>query len=674
VRSAWLLLPAFASGCYVPPKKVVLRVELPAELGQSAKNLRVLPQIAETGRAVGSGIVALELKREAGKVRLELPGACPLLVDLRTLPTTGVSELVLKPLFDVGTSERVVGLGQSFELVASANCREAEKANAGFVVSGGAPLENVVVGRGGRRLRATTGAAGPAKSATRGIVPVSAREQERLRSEVTFRVRLSDGARFERVLGISAVARSGGLADVGFAHPVLLGGSAWSLLEQPPESKAALRHVGELFELLPDVPGQYRVSDARGTELALHSGRYDQMPLDCGRSSCHAEIAESLKNSPMTQVLASDLGGCHSLTNPACASACHATGEPGTADGGFDHVASELAIPALPAEHDDLPRALRRLGAVGCMACHGPTKIPEPQARSTMLRNDVCAVCHDAPPRYGHVEALEASRMGHADSSPAVRGDLACARCHTAWGALGRAAPTADALATGITCPVCHDVHPHGKDPSAAATAMAAAPVAAPTGGGLLRALAMPATLPAPPPSFYGVSRVCVSCHAPTSDTLRPEASAAAIVAGQGGLEPETGAALSLAGPHSSDAKGCLTCHDSGPEQLVLGRSHGFRATDKGCGHCHGSAKSRDPSLAERALRLLARLDPARSLGSAERPWHASYQLLPPTPQQTRALRDVLLVLEDPAADVHHPRYAKALLDAAERLAPGTSP
>jgi len=99
-----------------------------------------------------------------------------------------------------------------------------------------------------------------------------------------------------------------------------------------------------------------------------------------------------------------------------------------------------------------------------------------------------------------------------------------------------------------------------------------------------------------------------------------------------------------------------------------------FAQPDQGCVRCHGAAKNRDPSLAQRAQRLLARLDPARSLGSAERPWHASYQLLLPTPQQTRALRDVLLVLEDPAADVHHPSYAKALLDAAERLAPGASP
>jgi hypothetical protein len=37
-------------------------------------------------------------------------------------------------------------------------------------------------------------------------------------------------------------------------------------------------------------------------------------------------------------------------------------------------------------------------------------------------------------------------------------------------------------------------------------------------------------------------------------------------------------------------------------------------------------------------------------------------------------LRNVLLVLEDPAADLHHPAYAKLLLDAAERVAPRGTP
>jgi hypothetical protein len=391
------------------------------------------------------------------------------------------------------------------------------------------------------------------------------------------------------------------------------------------------------------------------------------MPLDCGRSSCHSDIAKSAQASPMTQALASDLGGCHSLTNPACASACHTTGEPGTQDGGFVHVASELGLPALPPDYDDLPGALRRLGGVGCLACHGPAKIPEPSQRFALMRNDVCAVCHDAPPRYGHVQALQASRMGHADSSPEVRREPACARCHTAWGAVGRPAPPDESETFGITCATCHDVHPHGPTSQVAAATQKGEK---PTHGGLLRQFPLPETLPSPPASFQGISRVCISCHAPSSNTLRPEASAAAIVAGQGGLEPATGAPLAIPAPHATAARGCMSCHDSGPDQFVLGKSHGFRATDEACARCH-TPKPRDPSIAERARTLLTRLDPEHAAGDLSKPWHAQYQGTLSSPAQTRALRNVLLVLEDPAADVHHPAYARALLDSAERLAPG---
>jgi hypothetical protein len=155
---------------------------------------------------------------------------------------------------------------------------------------------------------------------------------------------------------------------------------------------------------------------------------------------------------------------------------------------------------------------------------------------------------------------------------------------------------------------------------------------------------------------------------------LRPEASAAAIVAGRGGFEPSSGAALELDGPHTSHAKGCVSCHDSGPAELQLGKSHGFKATDAACARCHAAPPARDASLAKRAQELLGRLDPAHATASLDSPWHARYELVLPTPQQTRALRNVLLVLEDPAADVHHPSYAKSLLDAAERFLTGAQP
>ena len=670
MKKAAVLGLLLLGGCYAPTKKVRLRVELPAELASRVKAVTVLPRIAEVRRESAAGVVAFELKAEAGKVRLALPGACPLVVDTREISDGAPATFSMRPLFDVGPSERVVGLGQSFEIRAVPSCGEAQAMRAELAVTGGALLEDTTITERGRRLRARTRATPPAKSAAPGVVPVSAKEQRKLRSEISFRVDLPRGGRFERQLGISPVARSSGLSDVGQAHPVLLSGAGWSLRDKPPESRAALRAVGDLFELLPDQIGQYRLRDAQGRDVSIHSGRYDQMPLDCGRSGCHAQIAQSVVDSPMTRVLESDLGGCHALTDPACASACHATGEPGTADGGFTHVAAALGLPALPAEHDDLPRALRRLGGVGCMACHGPTKIPEASQRFKLMANDVCAVCHDAPPRYGHVQALESSRMGHADSSPATRTDAACARCHTSWGAVGRPAPPDHAEASGITCAVCHDVHPHGARQPGADAAKASAPSHA----GLLRDLALPTTLPTPPVAYQGVSKVCVSCHAPSSNTLRPEASAAALVAGQGGLEPETGAPLALPSPHAAAAKGCLSCHDAGPDELTLGKSHAFRATERACGRCHQSAPKRDAAIAERARGLLERLDPQHSVGDVSKPWHASYTVLLPTPQQTRALRDVLLVLEDPAADVHHPKYARALLDAAERLAPRAQP
>lgn len=655
-------------GCYVPPQKVTVRVELAPELAEHAKELRVLPAIAEIQRAAAAGVVVLELKREARQVRLALPGACSRVLDLASLPQSKPADIALEALFDVGPSERVVGLAKAFEVRASARCAEARALRTSFEVAGGALLSSVARAPDGRSLSGATLATPPATSVHSGIVPVSARAQRELRSEIVFRVELSDGKHVERRLGVAAVARSSGLSDVGLSHPLLLSGQGWTLLEKPEGSAAALRSIGSLSELLPDETGRYRLSDSAGHTLSIRSGRYDEMPLDCGRSSCHAEIAESARHSPMTQVLASDLGGCHALENPSCASACHATGEPGTADGGFTHVAAALALPTLPAEYEDLPRALRRLGGVGCMACHGPTKIPEPSQRFALMRNDVCAVCHDAPPRYGHVQALAASRMGHADSSPAARNRPTCARCHTAWGAVGRPAPADNSETFGISCATCHDVHPHG------ATAGQTSAPDAQSHGGLLRDSALPTTLTNPPASFQGVSRVCIGCHAPSSNTLRPEASAAALVAGRGGLEPSTGAPLLLDGPHATAPKGCLSCHDSGPDGLLLGQSHGFRASEQSCKRCHDAPKPRDPSLAARARELLARLDPAHTQGDVSKPWHATYELLLPTPQQTRALRNVLLVLEDPAADVHHPAYARALLDAAERLTPGATP
>lgn len=650
---AWLLLgPVFA--CYSPPRTLTLRVELPSELATRGAELRVFPAIAETNRQLGPGALALGLKRAAGKVTLTLSGACPLELDTRKLPD--VADAILEPLFRLGPDQRVVGLGQRFTISAEPACREAEPLVTSFEIRGGAPLERIEFGETGRSFVAVTDGT-PPLSDRAGIVAVSAREQQRHRSLIAFRVQLPDGTTREQTLSISAVARSSGLPNVGLMHPVLLSGGGWQLLEKPIESAAALRSGAGFSELVPDAPGTYRLGDGSRQELLLRSGRYDQTPLDCGRTDCHADIARSTRESPMTRVLESDLGGCHELGDPVCALGCHTTGEPGTADGGFSHVMRELALGALPEDYDALPRALKRLGGVGCLACHGPTKLPDPEERVRLLSNDVCAVCHDSPPRYGHVQALEASRMGHADSLPATRAEP-CASCHTSWGALGYAAPR-NPSADGISCVACHDVHPRSSRPQAAGQAP----------HGLLRPRSLPAGLGELPSSFAGISQVCISCHAPRAGAELPEASAAAIVAGRGGRDPTSDRALELPGPHAQAERGCLSCHDSGPGELVLGKTHGFVASEAACSRCHAATPARDPSLHTRARQLLERLAPALSARASNTIWHEALRALPSSSTLARSLYSVLLVLEDPAADVHNPAYAKLLLDAAEAKA-----
>jgi hypothetical protein len=64
----------------------------------------------------------------------------------------------------------------------------------------------------------------------------------------------------------------------------------------------------------------------------------------------------------------------------------------------------------------------------------------------SILRADVCAVCHDAPPRYPKVAAWRASKMARADATPGTRAE-GCRDCHTTWGFLFRFRRAAASLA-----------------------------------------------------------------------------------------------------------------------------------------------------------------------------------------------------------------------------------
>ena len=478
---------------------------------------------------------------------------------------------------------------------------------------------------GGWRLVGRTPALAAAHPAPlpAGIVPFSPTTIGEIELEATWRA--PGKAPASRTIRIAATARATGLPTVGIGHAVVLAGTGWRLAAVPADARATLEPRAEVTVLVPDATGRWLLVDAAGRELAVRAGRADEVVLDCGRSGCHAEITARAATSPMTSVLARGLDGALGPYDADCAIACHAVGEPGLPDGGFADVAADdgVALPAhgAPGTWDRLPRTLRRLGGVGCAGCHGPAAIAEPPARWSILRADVCAVCHDAPPRYAKVAEWRGGRMARSDAAAGTR-DAPCARCHTTAGFLASIGvrpprdggiPPADVGPVGVACAACHA--PHGDRADRA----------------LVRRLESP---PSAGLAAGSPSAVCVPCHDAPASTV------AILLGGDA--------------PHRAVPDLCVGCH---------GADHSFRAVAARCTGCHGTAPVADAAatVRARARALAARL--AIAVDGA--PPHAA----PVTDDDTplgRARHAVRLVLDDPAAGAHNARYANALLDAAE--------
>ena len=340
----------------------------------------------------------------------------------------------------------------------------------------------------------------------------------------------------------------------------------------------------------------------------------------------------------MTAVLARGLeGGFGKDFDPRCAIACHAVGEPGLPDGGFVDVARALAFTlphqGTPGTWAGLPRALRRLGGVGCTACHGPGAIPDKKGRWAVLRVGVCAVCHDAAPRYGHVAAWRSSRMARADAGPETR-TRACARCHSTAGflvSLGEKAaeqwaPPDHEPPMGITCAACHAVHGAHE-------------------GALVRDVKIPASLKPLAESLPATSRVCLPCHTPDPTQ---SASQAAIWLGGG------------KSPHGGLGKGCLACHAGGAPR-ERGGSHSFAVDWARCEPCHEGVDVRALTQKAKAELDARKTAVAARLGVNTKGPHPHFDGDDNTPRG-RALHDLQLVLGDPSAAAHNAAYARTLL------------
>ncbi|HVZ71010.1 MAG TPA: cytochrome c3 family protein [Polyangia bacterium] len=552
------------------------------------------------------------------------------------------------PLFTLDAPAAPVGFDASFTIAATPVCSAANAGTITWTQLSGPRARDVSPTADGLSLHARTPSLPDALGAPApwGVVPFSPRTRAELVFEATWRDGRGHEERHEA--RVAAAPRSRGLASTAVGTRIFLGpfGAAWRLESRPPNATATLVEQSGLASLAPDVTGDWRVVDGAGRALTLRTARYDETPLDCARSGCHPAESRAVAASPMTTVLARGIvpaaqtagaPATFGAAYPDCALACHATGEPGCADGGFTDVMTSLGLASLGARAwADVPRPLRRLGGVGCLACHGPGALPETSARWAILRTDVCATCHDAPPRYGHVAAWRSTSMARADRDPRTRAGT-CARCHTTAGVLASNAhrlspPQIEPM--GLTCVACHMPHDPGSGMAVAAR-----------------------------------SAVCFGCHSPGAGEP-VTASAAPLWLGRGGVEPATGAPLTGAAPHSRVEGGCVGCHRAGPSDLQRGAEHAFVARRDDCGRCH--APKPDDDVRARALALWARTQP-RDVGAG--PPHASSSRFDLATPRGRAAWDLALVVEDPAADAHNAPYARQLLAAAEKVFnPGGAP
>ena len=439
---------------------------------------------------------------------------------------------------------------------------------------------------------------------------------------------------------------------------VYLGGDGWHVTARPAGSGAALDTTGGVASLLPDVAGDWRLADGGGRTLALRSGRYDETPLDCGRAGCHPAITDAVAASPMTTVFARLMDATPRPAGyPGCALACHATGEPGAHDGGFSHVASELGaggrsrsplgraaarpapagrrrLPRLPRAGRD-SRKRRRAGA-----CCAPTSAPSATTRRRAT---------------GTSWPGAQSAMARADQDPRARSERACARCHTTAG------------------------FPRGRRPARTARRSTGARPTVPVRSG---------------------SR-CSACHA-VHDPRRPDGTARLLrsIAGAGAARGRAAERLPPL-PHAR-------CRRRAPERL--GGGHLARSRRPGSGDGSAADRRRAPRGDRRRLRRLPPRRPRQSSSAAPatpfarrrpsarrairrarrrrptcarapsscgvacrpenpaRPAHAGDARVDRRTPRGRAIWDLLLVLEDPAAAAHNARYARALLDAAESV------
>ncbi len=610
--------------------------------------LEVTPEASVVGYQVFDETWRLHVLDATRELTVQAVGACPVKMNppsARTVPRVLHTELV--PRLKLVTDRAEVGFGESFRLKAVSNCAPPVGSRIRWQqrsLSSGELTEAWGNELNGRMpsLKSVLGVALPW-----GIVPISPSTQQKLSVRATL-LGPTGNELGSATTTLSAAARASGLPNVAVNHTLQLGGVGWQLLRRPRGSHAELGAGDGFSSFLADMPGNFELRDDAGRDLRIHAGRLDTMPLDCGRAGCHTELMKSFEKNPMAKAF-----DVVPEAERACAIGCHAQGEIALDDGGFGQITRELnfGVAALT-RADVLPRDLERVSHVGCLACHGPGAIPEAQARWAIVRSEVCAVCHDSPPQYGHHQAWSETAMAKPPAEARMQ-SAPCARCHTTPGFLHAQAPKtplrdapSQVSVGGLTCVTCHAVHSDSKLPH------------------LLRAVRTEGF----PTLGLGPSEVCVSCHSAGSGAEYPSASAASIWASSGGFDPITGEPLAGPTAHRDQGQGCLLCHGGDSRGVKHGADHSFTASREQCQLCH-TAPLGASDLRRRAETAWAALGFEAWSQHGRQP-----RVFSRTSPRDRARYNLSLIFEDPAFDAHNSAYAELLIAAVERFISHTAP